>query len=497
MKKFIKYFSALLAVLMIFTSSTVALASTQSSILQSDGKYHTYTHNTKFDTFNKVMGIDVSEHNKTIDFNAVKANGIDFVYVRVGYTGYTKKKFSLNYDKYYDTYINDALTAGLQVGVYWYSQALNVDEAAQEANMLLSAISNPDGSPKYNITMPVVDDYEFASQPKDGRLDTAGLSKDQMTANVLSFVSTISQRGYTPCLYANKTFLEKSVSASQIAPYAKIWLAHYNTVTGYAGDYECWQFTSSGKVSGISTKVDMNVWYQGATPAPAPVPVVTPPQPEPQPDTTVPSTQPDTSATQPTTQPTTVPTTVAPVSAAKVTNLKVKSKTNTTITFTWKKQDGVDYYNIYKYDSSSDSYIHIASTDGNVNNIKISKLPEGTYFRFKVTAVANGEEGSRSEPCKVVTNPRKVQTKLAKSNKKKKITFKWKKTTGTGYQYQWSTSKNFKTNYLTKTTKKTNVTISTSQSKKTYYVRVRAYKTHSNGTKYYGKWSTVKKVKVR
>ncbi len=497
MKKFIKYFSALLAVLMIFTSSTVAFASTQSSILQSDGEYHTYTHNTKFDAFNKVIGIDVSEHNKTIDFNAVKADGIDFVYVRVGYTGYTKKKFSLNYDKYYDTYINNALAAGLQVGVYWYSQALNVDEAAQEANMLLSAISNPDGSPKYNITMPVVDDYEFASQPKDGRLDTAGLSKDQMTANVLSFVSTISQRGYTPCLYANKTFLEKSVSASQIAPYAKIWLAHYNTVTGYAGDYEYWQFTSSGKVSGISTKVDMNVWYQGATPAPAPVPVVTPPQPEPQPDTTVPSTQPDTSATQPTTQPTTVPTTVAPVSAAKVTNLKVKSKTNTTITFTWKKQDGVDYYNIYKYDSNSDSYIHIASTDGNVNNIKISKLPEGTYFRFKVTAVANGEEGSKSEPCKVVTNPRKVQTKLAKSNKKKKITFKWKKTTGTGYQYQWSTSKNFKKNYLTKTTKKTNVTISTSQSKKTYYVRVRAYKTHSNGTKYYGKWSTVKKVKVK
>ncbi len=486
MNKLIKCFCTLLAVLMIFTSSTVAFASTQSSALQSDNKYHTYTHNTKFDAFNKVMGIDVSEHNKTIDFNAVKADGIDFVYVRVGYTGYTKKKFSLNYDKYYDTYINNALAAGLQVGVYWYSQALNEDEAAQEANMLLSAISNPDGSPKYNITMPVVDDYEFASQPTDGRLDTAGLSKDQMTANVLSFISTVSQQGYIPCLYANKTFLEKSVSASQIAPFAKIWLAHYNTVTGYAGDYEYWQFTSSGKVSGISTNVDMNVWYQGTTSAP---PVVAPSQP----DTTVPSAQPDTSTTQPTTQ----LTTVAPVSAAKVTNLKVKSKTNTTITFTWMKQSGVDYYNIYKYDSNSDSYNHIASTDGNVNNIKISKLPEGTYFRFKVTAVANGKEGSRSEPCKVVTNPRKVQTKLATSSKKKKITFKWKKTTGTGYQYQWSTSKNFKTNYLTKTTKKTNVTISTSQSKKTYYVRVRAYKTHSNGTKYYGKWSTVKKVKVK
>lgn len=132
-----------------------------------------------------------------------------------------------------------------------------------------------------------------------------------------------------------------------------------------------------------------------------------------------------------------------------------------------------------------------------MNTFKVRGLPEGSYFRFKITAVVGGNEGARSEPYKVVTNPRKVQTKLAKSTKKRKITFKWKKTTGTGYQYQWSTSKNFKKNYLTKTTKKTSVTISTSKSRKTYYVRVRAYKTHSNGKKYYGKWSTVKKVKVK
>lgn len=455
MKKLIKILSVFLAVIMAFASTSVAFASTK-YYSKYDGK--TYTHNTKFDTFNKVVGIDVSEHNKTVDFNKVKADGIDFVYVRVGYTGYTKKKLSLNYDHYYQENITNALAAGLRVGVYWYSQALNVDEALQEANMLLNVIGN------YNITLPVVYDYEFAGVGEDGRLDSANLSKAQMTANSLAFLNRVSQMGYTPCLYANYSFLNNRVYASQISSIAKIWLAHYNTSTDYPGNYEYWQYTSDGRVNGISGRVDMNVWYQGAQPGVPTVPV-TP------------------NVTQPT--------------AKKVTGVKLKAKTNTTLTFYWTSQSYAEYYNIYKYDSKKDKYVKVGTTAGNVNTFKVRGLPEGSYFRFKITAVVGGNEGARSEPYKVVTNPRKVQTKLAKSTKKRKITFKWKKTTGTGYQYQWSTSKNFKKNYLTKTTKKTSVTISTSKSRKTYYVRVRAYKTHSNGKKYYGKWSTVKKVKVK
>lgn len=455
MKKSIKILSVFLAVIMAFASTSVAFASTK-FYSKYDGK--TYTHNTKFDTFNKVVGIDVSMHNKTIDFNKVKADGIDFVYVRVGYTGYTKKKLSLNYDPYYQENITNALAAGLQVGVYWYSQALNEEEALQEANMLLNVIGS------YNITLPVVYDYEFAGVGDDGRLDSANLSKAQMTANSLAFLNRVSQMGYTPCLYANYSFLKNRVNASQISSIAKIWLAHYNTSTDYPGDYEYWQYTSDGRVNGISGRVDMNVWYQGAQPA-VPTAPVTP------------------NVTQPT--------------AKKVTGVKLKAKTNTTLTFSWASQAYAEYYNIYKYDSKKGKYVKVGTTAGNVNTFKVRGLPEGSYFRFKITAVVGGNEGARSEPYKVVTNPRKVQTKLAKSTKKRKITFKWKKTTGTGYQYQWSTSKNFKKNYLTKTTKKTNVTISTSKSRKTYYVRVRAYKTHSNGKKYYGKWSKVKKVKVK
>ena len=455
MKKLIKILSVFLAVIMAFASTSVAFASTK---FYSKYDKKTYTHNTKFDTFNKVVGIDVSMHNKTVDFNKVKADGIDFVYVRVGYTGYTKKKLSLNYDPYYQENITNALAAGLRVGVYWYSQALNEEEALQEANMLLNVIGS------YNITMPVVYDYEFAGVGEDGRLDSANLSKAQMTANSLAFLNRVSQMGYTPCFYANYSFLKNRVNASQISSIAKIWLAHYNTSTDYPDDYEYWQYTSDGRVNGISGRVDMNVWYQGAQSAVPTVPV-TP------------------NVTQPT--------------AKKVTGVKLKAKTNTTLTFSWASQNYAEYYNIYKYDSKKGKYVKVGMTAGNVNTFKVTGLPEGSYFRFKITAVVGGNEGARSEPYKVVTNPRKVQTKLAKSTKKRKITFKWKKTTGTGYQYQWSTSKNFKKNYLTKTTKKTSVTISTSKSRKTYYVRVRAYKTHSNGKKYYGKWSTVKKVKVK
>ena len=452
MKKVIKIFSAILAVIMVLSSTSVAFAYTQTYSKYDD---KTYTHNTRFDALPKVIGTDVSEHNKTIDFNKVKADGIDFVYVRVGYTGYTKSKLSLNYDPYYQTNIANALAAGLQVGVYWYSQAVNESEASQEANMPLNAIAG------YNVTLPVVDDYEFAGVGDSGRLGSANLSKDQMTANSLAFLNTVAQRGYVPCLYANKSFLENRVNASQIAQIAKIWLAHYNTVTGYAGDYEYRQFTSDGKVDGISGRVDMNVWYQGAMPnisAQLPVPNASP---------------------------------------QKVTGVKLVKRTNTTLTFTWNKQDSATYYNIYKYDFSADEYVYLGSTQGNVNSYYISGLPEGSYNKFKVSAVVLGVEGAKSAVYKEVNTPKKVKIKLAKSTKKKKITYKWKKVKCTGYQYQWSTSKKFKKNYLTKTTKNTSVTIKTSKSKKTYYVRVRAYVKHPNGTKYYGKWSTVKKVKVK
>lgn len=249
MKRIIKFLSVILALAIIIQSPISVLAAVKNKYTNT-----TYTHQSRFDGYDIINGIDVSQHNDDVDFNKVKADGIEYVFVRVGYTGYTKSKFSLNYDKKYKTYIKDALAAGLRVGVYWYSQALTTKEAVSEAGKLLSAIEG------YGITMPVVYDYEFAGTSA-GRLDSAKLSRAKMTANALAFLDTVSAAGYDACLYASENFLKEKLYASQISSLYKVWLANYSSKTAYTGDYEFWQYTSKGKVNGISGSVDMNFWY--------------------------------------------------------------------------------------------------------------------------------------------------------------------------------------------------------------------------------------------
>ena len=137
LKGLLKIISLLMVMLFAFQGAAAVLAATATT---SPYTNYVYTHQTRFDDYEKINGTDVSQHNGTVDFNKVKAAGIDFVFVRVGYTGYTKSRFSLNYDTNYATYIQNALNAGLSVGVYWYSQALNESEARQEAQKMLSVI---------------------------------------------------------------------------------------------------------------------------------------------------------------------------------------------------------------------------------------------------------------------------------------------------------------------------------------------------------------------
>ena len=254
MKKFLKAVSATLVLILIVQSAFVVSASS-TTYCKFTGK--TYTHQTRFDNCEKFVGIDVSEHNgSSVDFNKMKARGIDFVFVRVGYTGYTKSRHAMIYDSYYQSNINKALAAGMAVGVYWYSQALNEQEALAEADKLTSVLDN------YNITLGVVMDYEFAGV-SEGRLDSAWanktINKDIMTANAMSFLDRVNTKGYDACFYANKSFLSNCVDGAMIDDFYKVWLAHYTTNTDYTGDYEYWQYSSSGMIDGAA--VDMNYWY--------------------------------------------------------------------------------------------------------------------------------------------------------------------------------------------------------------------------------------------
>lgn len=218
-----------------------------------------YTHQDVFTGRTILHGIDVSEWQGEIDWTKVKAAGIDYAFIRVGYRGYGKAGTlsAATKDTYFDTNMKNAIAAGMKVGVYIFSQAITVKEAQEEADYILKYING------YNITMPLIMDYEYASDASDGgRLKTAKLSKTAATNICMAFCERIAASGYTPMVYANKSMLTDQMNAQTItnAGY-RVWLANYTTQTTYTGKYDFWQYSSTGKVNGINGNVDMNFYY--------------------------------------------------------------------------------------------------------------------------------------------------------------------------------------------------------------------------------------------
>lgn len=194
-----------------------------------------------------VLGIDVSKYQPSINWESVKASGVNFVIIRCGYRGASTG--SLIQDPYFTSHIKGAKDVGLKVGIYFFSTALNEAEAVEEASMCAALCEG------YGINYPVFLDVEPSSRPGYNTL-----SVDQRTSNIKAFCSTISSAGYTPGLYANKTWLTEKINTSALS--CKIWLAQYNSAgPTYTGHYDIWQYTSKGSVNGISGNVDMNKSY--------------------------------------------------------------------------------------------------------------------------------------------------------------------------------------------------------------------------------------------
>ena len=219
-------------------------------------------------------GIDVSHYQGEIDWAKVKESGVEFVIVRVGYRGYGTEG-NLAEDRMYEQNIQGALDAGLKVGVYIYSQAITEEEAVEEADFLISRVF------QYNITLPLVMDFEWPTREDDtgkrvgyGRLYDAHLSQEQTTDMIDAFCDRVREAGYTPMVYANRSTLEGSMYADELAEDARIWLANYqspqmtgfgNPTTPYQGVYDFFQFSSQGSVPGISGYVDLDYWYDDGT----------------------------------------------------------------------------------------------------------------------------------------------------------------------------------------------------------------------------------------
>ena len=194
------------------------------------------------------MGIDVSKWNGDIDWNAVKNSGVSYVIIRCGYRG--SSQGSLIVDSKFQSNIKGATDAGLKVGVYFFTQAVDRVEAVEEASMALELIKN------YRISYPVFLDVEASG----GRAD--GISVETRTEVCKAFCQTIQNAGYTTGIYANKTWLTTKIDTSQLSAY-KIWLAQYASAPTYTGRYDLWQYKSTGRVSGINGDVDLNLSYLG------------------------------------------------------------------------------------------------------------------------------------------------------------------------------------------------------------------------------------------
>lgn len=197
---------------------------------------------------NQSFGIDVSKWNKEIDWEAVKAAGVDFAIIRCGYRGSVTG--TLVEDPYFYRNVQGARAAGVKVGLYFFTQAVNAVEAVEEASMVL-CLNN--GLP---LDYPIFIDTEGAGG--SGRAD--GLDVNTRTEVCKAFCETIESAGYQGGIYASRNWYYNKLDMTKLDSNV-IWLAEYREYPQYEGKYQLWQYTSSGSIDGIEGRVDFNISY--------------------------------------------------------------------------------------------------------------------------------------------------------------------------------------------------------------------------------------------
>ncbi len=195
------------------------------------------------------VGIDVSSHQGRIDWTQVAQTDVELAMVRAGFRGYGKAG-KLVVDEFARINIAAAREAGLDVGVYFFSQAVNVEEAAEEAELLLQTIQG------LEITLPVVYDWEYISS----EARTANVDPRTLTDCALTFCGIIEEAGYTPMVYFNKYQSTHLMYLAELKQY-DFWLAFYSDRMDYPYKLRMWQYTDSGSVPGIKGNVDLNVYF--------------------------------------------------------------------------------------------------------------------------------------------------------------------------------------------------------------------------------------------
>lgn len=192
-------------------------------------------------------GIDVSKYQGDINWEKVAKDGVGYAFIRAGVRGSTEGKVMK--DENFTDNIEGAIDNGIEAGVYFFTQAVTEEEAIEEAEFVLDMIK------PYDITYPVVLDIEEVTS---ANARTAELTKEEYTRNCIAFCETIKDAGYTPMIYGNlKTFLIM-LDLEQLEDYRK-WFAYYNEPVYFPYEFDIWQYSSKGSVSGIKGDVDLNI----------------------------------------------------------------------------------------------------------------------------------------------------------------------------------------------------------------------------------------------
>ena len=193
------------------------------------------------------LGVDVSAYQGQIDWEQVRQAGVEFAMIRVGYRGYETGK--INPDELAQANLEGAAAAGLDVGVYFYSQAVTPEEAIAEADFVLEFLAGRE------LTMPVVFDWEYVSP----EARTGAVGKELLTQLTDIFCQRIQAGGYEPMIYFNQNQGEYLLELEEL-PYP-YWLAMYSDRMTYPYRLQMWQYTSEGVVPGIETFVDLNLHF--------------------------------------------------------------------------------------------------------------------------------------------------------------------------------------------------------------------------------------------
>ena len=199
------------------------------------------------DAYDTRLGVDVSFYQGEIDWEAVAADGVEFAMIRCGYRG--SESGTIVVDEQFENNIEGALAAGLDVGVYFFSQSTGAIEAAEEANFVLDLISG------YDITMPVAFDWE----PLEGSR-AEDIDRSELTASAVVFCEMVKDAGYTPCVYLSRYTGYYEYMMERLADY-ELWVGALGSWPDFYYRHMLWQFSMTGRVEGIDADVDLDYQF--------------------------------------------------------------------------------------------------------------------------------------------------------------------------------------------------------------------------------------------